>query len=123
MLDPETIVTQWRVLLWSDGSAWEDEDAAVEDTAAAIRAEYLEPNGIYAEKIGQLGCGTWWVKACPKRTRLSDFYAAGEAGADGNLVWHTFYTFTRADGSDCISQGFDYIPGATLQALVATTKA
>jgi hypothetical protein len=104
------IVTQWKALL-NNHMIWEDDDdAEVADTEAAIRHEYLEPNGIHALNVGRIGPRFWWANISEEKTAMNDFYCAGEPDASGVLAWHTFYTFTTQDGEDCISKVFEYIP-------------
>ena len=110
MINENTYITQWKFLLWSDKSPWIDmDDAAIEDTADAVKREYLVPNGIHALDIGKLEDRTYWVRACPDKSSVSDFYSEGEPGSEDNLSWHTFYTFTTQNGTDCISANFEYI--------------
>jgi hypothetical protein len=101
---------QWKALL-NNHMIWEDsDDAALADTEATIRAEYLEPNGIHAIEIGRVGPRFWWARISEEKTAMSDFYVAGEPGSADVLAWHTFYTFTNTAGDDCISKVFEYIP-------------
>jgi hypothetical protein len=103
-------VTQWKALL-NNHMVWEDtSDDGLADTEETIRAEYLEPNGVYATKIGRVGPRFWWVKISEEKTAMNDFYCAGEPGSEEGLSWHTFYTFTNTAGDDCISKVFEYIP-------------
>jgi hypothetical protein len=106
-------VTQWKVLTWPDFSLWTDEDDT-EDTEAALRQFYLEPNGISAEQIGRIGARFWWVRVAEPTT---DFYSEGDAEAADALAWRTLYTFTNCLSSDdCISKEFDYIPSDDIKA-------
>lgn len=111
-----TKVVRLRALLAGGAGMWEDlDDGGVADTAAAVTAAYLTPNGIPVKAMGQLGPRTWWVAADPATICLDDFYTAAEAAAagvfaddPGALCWKDYYIFIDGAGTDMIGS-FDYL--------------
>ncbi len=114
-------IIRLKVLLAGGTAVWTDtDDAAVPDTEAAIRATYMQPNGIPVKSMGRLGTGprSWWVAVDRAAIRLADFYTVEEAvTADlfaddpAALAWKDHYIFLGPDGTDLIGT-LDYLGAA-----------
>lgn len=116
-----------KVLLAGGTAIWTDtDDASIPDTEAAIRATYMQPNGISVKAMGKFDNEprSWWVAVDRAAIRLEDFYTTDEAVATGlfaddptALAWKDHYIFLGKDGTDLIGT-FDYL-GATKEPVVA----